>query len=182
MRFLVAAVVALVAPHLAAAQDDDSAERAAKVEVIKDQFATECFAMNEAKQQLDVLPSQKSDFTLQWLDGSIYEIDISREGRKATVIYRDAICPNFGSGYCGSGGCSFIIVVGSQAFSYETGGKPYAAAHGDVVSIAVPLSGYSCTDTNGERGFGPDPCYEFLFWSEAAEDFMSIRNELARVE
>jgi hypothetical protein len=32
-------------------------------------------------------------------------------------------------------------------------------------AIAVMLVGYACKDTGGVTGFGPEPCYDFLFWN-----------------
>lgn len=182
MRLPLLAVLSLSMPHVAAAQADDSTQRLARVEAIKTQLQADCVAMNEAEEENGLIPLTYTDFTLKWFEDSVYDIQVTPAGRQATVIYRDAICPNFGAGYCGSGGCSFFIVVGDRAFSYPGGGKPYSVAHGDGISIAVPLGGYACKDTKGVTGFGPDPCYDFLFWNEKTQDFMALSNELERVE
>lgn len=182
MRIPLLTVLLLAFPHIAAAQADDSAQRLARVEALKSQFQAECVAMNEEEEANDLRPLKDTDFTLKWFGDSVYDIQITPEGRQATVLYRDAICPNFGPGYCGSGGCRFYIVVGDQAFSHQGGGKPYSVAHGDGISIAVPLGGYACKDTKGVTGFGTDPCYDFLFWNEQTQDFMALDNELERLQ
>ena len=98
----------------------------AQVEVIKSQFVAACVAMNEAEEENGVLPLEEMDFTLKWFSDSIYDQQITPEGRKATVIYRDAICPNFGSGYCGSGGCrrALQVLVPTRAMNSFAGTKP----------------------------------------------------------
>lgn len=169
-------------PNWAMAQDDAIGERLVRVNAIKAQLAEECLVMNKAEEEYGVLPLKETNFSLKWFEDSIYDIEITPDGRKATVVYLDAVCPNFGSGYCGSGGCTFFIVVGDRTFSYKLGGRPYPVTHGDAVSIAVPLGGYACKDTKGVAGFGNDPCYDFIFWNEATRDFMAISDDLARVE
>ncbi len=182
MRLLLLTVLSVAFPRITVAQVEDSAQRLARVEAMKAQFQAECVAMNEGEDANGLRPLKDTDFTLKWFEDSVYDIQISPEGRQATVLYRNAICPNFGAGYCGSGGCSFYIVVGNQAFSHQGGGKPYSVAHGDGISIAVPLGGYACKDTKGETGFGTDPCYDFIFWNEQTQDFMALDSELERVE
>ena len=107
-------------------------------------------------------------------DDSIYEIDITADGKKATVFYANPWCPQIGSGWCGTGGCQSYVIV--DGVSFETGGfKPMSVAlSGNRVVVMVPRAGGACVNTNGETPSNNVSCYSVAVWDDYSETFNSM--------
>ena len=72
---------------------------------------------------------------------TIYEIDITAQGKKATVFHASPWCPQIGFPWCGSGGCTSYVIL--DGVSFETwGSRPVSVSVSDYrVVVIVPRSG-----------------------------------------
>ena len=107
-------------------------------------------------------------------DDSIYEIDITADGKKATVFYANPWCPQIGSGWCGTGGCKSYVIV--DGISFEASGfKPMSVAVSENrVVVMVPRAGGACLNTNGETPSNNVSCYSVAVWDDYSETFNSM--------
>ena len=117
----------------------------------------------------------ESDFGID--EGSIYDIQIA-ENQTATVVYKSFTCEGMGHGWCGSGGCGYVIVVGEKIFARQLGYEPKVVNvpvyQGSIPAIVVPLHGKSCEGAAGESMAGADTCFAMATWNEDRETFQSI--------
>ena len=74
------------------------------LQYILDVYQAECVASQ--KESMEPVPEGEdlSAVRITVHDDSIYEIDITADGKKATVFYANPWCPQIGSGWCGTGG------------------------------------------------------------------------------
>jgi hypothetical protein len=104
----------------------------------------------------------------------IYQIDLTSDGKKATILVADFDCPGFGSLGCGvTGSCTSFIIVGGQVFEWSGGGRPVSAMLGDTVIVASSTGGFLCDDSDGGQGFGAAPCYVAAAWDDKQNKFWS---------
>lgn len=150
------------------------------VEKILSDYRGECQAM-----QADVLPEMDADpnqappqGVLSYDDSDIFTVDISNSGKKATVVFANFSCLNFGYPWCGSGGCTSYVIVDDNIFEWENGGMPVSLNAGDAMLLSRPISGFACNNGGGDEGFGASPCYEVAVWDEAHATFWSQNGTL----
>lgn len=104
----------------------------------------------------------------------VYQIDLTPDGKKATVLVADFGCPGFGSLGCGvTGSCTSFIIVGGRVFEWSGGGRPVSATVGDTVIVASPTGGFLCDDSDGGQGFGAAPCFVAAVWDDEQNKFWS---------
>lgn len=105
---------------------------------------------------------------------NVYLIDITPEGKKATVLVADFSCDGFGSLGCGiTGSCSAYIIVEDQVFEWLGGGRPMSARAGDRTVVLSSTGGYLCNDSDGREGYGAAPCYVVAAWDDELKRFWS---------
>jgi hypothetical protein len=113
------------------------------LQYILDDYQAQCVASQ--KESMEPVPEGEdlSAVRITVHDDSIYEIDITADGKKATVFYANPWCPQIGSGWCGTGGCQSYVIV--DGVSFETGGfKPKSVVVSENrVAVIVPRSGVS---------------------------------------
>lgn len=102
--------------------------------------------------------------------GSIYEIEITTGGKKATVLFSDFKCLEKRSFWCGSGGCSVYIIVDGKMHHKSRGFKPFSVQKDDRAFVMLPVSGGVCRMRNGA------PCYGVMIWDEYGQKFNSVDN------
>jgi hypothetical protein len=110
---------------------------------------------------------------------NLYEIQLTPEGKTATVLYSEFHCRNAGAGWCGSGGCSFHIISDGQIFDGR-GGKPYSVTAKDTTLIIVPVHGSECVNSDGEILYGAANCSMVAEWDAKYSTFHSVNNLLRR--
>lgn len=104
----------------------------------------------------------------------VYQIDLTPDGQKATVLVADFGCPGFGSLGCGfTGSCTSFIVVEGQVFQWNGGGRPVSSVVGGTVIVASSTGGFLCDDSDGGEGFGAAPCYVAAAWDDKQSKFWS---------
>ena len=144
------------------------------LQYILDDYQAECVAAQE--EPMEVVPegANLSAVRIKLRDDSIYEIDITADGKKATVFYANPLCPQIGSGWCGTGGCKSYVIVDSVSF--ETRGfKPTSVAVGEnSVAVIIPRSGGACVNTNGETPSNNVSCYSVAVWDDYSQTFNSL--------
>jgi hypothetical protein len=105
---------------------------------------------------------------------AVYQIDLTPDGKKATVLIADFGCPGFGSLGCGvTGSCTSFIIVGGQVFEWGGGGRPISATVGDTVIVASSTGGFLCDDSDGGQGSGAAPCFVAAVWDDKPNKFWS---------
>lgn len=111
---------------------------------------------------------------LKLADDSIYQIDITAGGKKATVLHTNFSCNNIGYAWCGTSGCKSYVIV--DGVSFETWGRnPVSAAVGDRdVVVLVPRAGGACMNTKGQKPSNSVSCYSVAVWDDNAKTFNSI--------
>lgn len=180
-RLVLFSAVTALSAELANSQVGYAYEAKALVKSIKEKASRACFALNKSGADLDLVPITETDFTVEWGVDSVYEVQITAEGKMATIVYEDYRCPNNGVPACGSGGCSFYVLVDDAVFFYLLGGRPYTVVRSNAVQIIVPIGGYACKDSDGTSVTESEPCQALLTWSEAEKDFFSTTTDLRRV-
>ena len=147
------------------------------LQYILDVYQAECVASQ--KESMEVVPEGEdlSAVRIKVHDDSIYEIDITADGRKATVLYANPWCPQIGSAWCGSSGCTSYVIVDGVSFQTE-GFKPVSVAVSESsVAVVVPRSGGACVNTNGVQPSNYVSCYSVAVWDDESRTFNSIGSE-----
>jgi hypothetical protein len=144
------------------------------LQYILDVYQAECVASQ--KESMEAVPEGEdlSAVRIKLDDDSIYEIDITADGKTATVFYANPWCPQIGSGWCGTGGCQSYVIV--DGVSFETGGfKPRSVVVSENrVAVIVPRSGGACVNTNGETPSNNVSCYSVAVWDDYSQTFNSL--------
>lgn len=139
-------------------------------------FQNECSAMQEYDIDAEDLNTPLvGKLTLN--QNNIYELQVHSSGTKATVLYPDFHCENYGHPFCGSGGCGFYLIVDGHIFYRSGGFKPHAVTvrneYGSTTVVVFGIHGGGCNTANGSSGAGVDPCYRTATWSDARKTFFS---------
>ena len=125
-------------------------------------------------------PEPKEPESILSLDlENLYEIQLTPEGKTATVLYSEFRCRNAGAGWCGSGGCSFHIISDGQIFDGR-GGKPYSVKANDTTLIIVPAHGSECVNSDGEMLYGAANCSMVAECDANYSTFHSVNNLLRK--
>ena len=151
MRAILTAIALLITlpTHLLAATDREI------INQILEPYNLECSAEIGNVEPGDVI-SEIVPVTVS--DESIYEINITAGGKKATVLFADFTCPGRGAFWCGSSGCSVYIIVDGVIHYKNRGFKPFSVAEDDEVFVMLPKSGSNCGKSNAS------PCYRITIW------------------
>ena len=144
------------------------------LQYILDDYQAQCVASQE--EAMEPVPGGEdlSAVRITVRDDSIYEIDITTDGKKATVFYADPLCPQIGSGWCGTGGCKSYVIVDGVSFE-ASGFKPMSVAVDDnSVVVMVPRAGGACVNTNGRTPSNNVSCYSVAVWDDYSQTFNSM--------
>ena len=144
------------------------------LQFILDDYQAECVAAQQESMEAASEAEDLSAVKITLDESSIYNIDVTADGKEATVLYANPSCPQIGSGWCGSSGCTFYVIVDGISFQTE-GFKPVTVAVSeDSVVVIVPRSGGACVNTNGQTPSSNVSCYEVAVWDDNAKTFNSI--------
>ena len=144
------------------------------LQFILDDYQAECVAAQQESMEPVPEGEDLSAVRITLDETSIYKIDITADGKEATVLYANPRCPQIGSGWCGSSGCTSYVIVDGISFQTE-GFKPVSVAVSeDSVVVIVPRSGGACVNTNGQTPSNNVSCYEVAVWDDEAKTFNSI--------
>ena len=132
------------------------------------------FCVSEQAQfnNMQVQDAEPETIQLKLSDDSIYQIDITAEGKKATVFHTNFSCNNIGYAWCGSGGCSSYIIVDGVSFT-AFGLKPFAVTVEDEMIVLVPRSGSQCQNTLPDSLSEDFLCFDAAVWDDKLEVFRS---------
>jgi hypothetical protein len=146
--------------------------------LLVDEYTQQCHELQEEEIipgiDEDLEPPTVFDPVVTLAPENVYQIEITPEGQKATVLIADFHCPGFGSLGCGvSGSCSAYVIVEDQVFEWWGGGRPVSARAGETVVVISSTGGYQCSDSDGIEGFGAAPCYVAAAWDDDRKKFWS---------
>ena len=106
-----------------------------------------------------------------------YDIEISTNGLRATVVYAHFRCSDDGLIWSGSGGSNFYIIVGDDMFE-GWGFRPYSIHAGGAVHVIIPRNGGACKFSDGSDPAGVETCNNIANWSEEKQMFASDGDQL----
>ena len=101
-----------------------------------------------------------------------YDIEISTNGLKATVVYADFRCSDAGLIWSGSAGSYFYIIVGDNMFE-GWGFRPYSIQTGGTVHVIIPIIGEACKFSDGSEPARAETCNNIANWSDYWQMFAS---------
>ena len=130
------------------------------------------FCVREQAQFNNVETQTSELIQLKLLDDSIYEIDITTNGKKATVLHTNFSCNNIGYAWCGNGGCTSYVIVDGVTFT-TFGHKPFSVRAEDEVVVLIPRSGFSCRNAVQDSLSKMVPCFGTAVWDDDLKAFNS---------
>ena len=147
------------------------------LEFILEGYQAECIAAQE-EPMASVSDDEDSNVAAITLDeSSIYNIDITADGREATVLYANPRCPQIGSAWCGTSGCTTYVIVDGTIFQ-TAGFKPVSVTIGEnSVVVIVPRAGRACVNADGQTQSNNVSCYAAAVWDDEANTFNSIGSD-----
>ena len=144
------------------------------LQFILDDYQAECIAAQQETMEPVQEGEDFSEVRITLDESSIYKIDLTADGKEATVLYANPSCPQIGSGWCGSSGCTSYVIVDGISFQTE-GFKPVSVAVSeDSVVVIVPRSGGACVNTNDQTPPSNVSCYSVAVWDDYSQTFNSI--------
>ena len=144
------------------------------IQFILDDYQAECIAAQQETMEPVQEGEDFSEVRITLDESSIYKIDLTADGKEATVLYANPSCPQIGSGWCGSSGCTSYVIVDGISFQTE-GFKPVSVAVSeDSVVVIVPRSGGACVNTNDQTPPSNVSCYSVAVWDDYSQTFNSI--------
>ena len=147
------------------------------LQFILDDYQAECVATQQESMEAASEAEDLSAVKITLDEDSIYNIDITADGKEATVLYANPRCPQIGSGWCGSSGCTSYVIVDGISFQTE-GFKPVSVAvTEDSVVVIVPRSGGACVNTSGQTPSNNVSCYSVAVWDDYSKTFNSIGSD-----
>ena len=163
MRYVL--TVLLLLPTFALAdQNEDTLQR-----ILDDQLA---FCVSEQAQFNQVETQASEPIQLKLSDDSIYKIDITTNGKKATVLHTNFSCNNIGYAWCGNGGCTSYVIVDGVSFK-TFGYKPFSVRAEDEMVVLIPRSGFSCHNAVQDSLSKMAPCFDTAVWDDDLKAFNS---------
>ena len=147
------------------------------LQYILDDYQAECVAAQQESMELVPEGEDPSEVRITLDESSIYNIDITADGKEATVLYANPRCPQIGSGWCGTSGCTSYVIVDGISFQTEGFEPMSVAVSEDSVVVIVPRSGGGCVNTNGQTPSNNVSCYSVAVWDDAAKTFNSIGSD-----
>jgi hypothetical protein len=144
------------------------------LQYIMDDYKAQCVAAQQESMEAMREGEDLNPVKIKFYDEDIYEIDITAQGKKATVFHASPWCPQIGFPWCGTGGCTSYVIV--DGVSFETwGGRPLSVSVSDYrVVVIVPRSGGSCVDANGSTLSNSASCYSVAVWDDQTKIFNSM--------
>ena len=165
MRYLL--TVLLLLPTFASAdQNEDTLQH-----ILDDHLA---FCVSEQAQfnNVEAQEAEPEPIQLKLSDDSIYQIDITVDGKKATVLHTNFSCNNIGYAWCGTGGCTSYVIV--DGVSFKTFGlKPFAVDAEDEMVVLIPRSGSQCQNAVQDGLSKVSPCFDAAVWDNNLKAFNS---------
>ena len=166
MRYIMAILLMLVPLHVAADQNEDALQH-----ILDDHLA---FCVSEQAQfnNVEAQEAEPEPIQLKLSDDSIYQIDITVDGKKATVLHTNFSCNNIGYAWCGTGGCASYIIV--DGVSFKTFGlKPFVVNDEDEMVVLIPRSGSQCQNAMQDDLSKVSPCFDAAVWDDNRKAFNS---------
>ena len=106
-----------------------------------------------------------------------YDIEISTNRLKATVVFANFRCSDTGIIWSGSGGSNFYIIVGDDIFE-GWGFRPYSIQTQGNVHVIIPRNGEACEFSDGSEPARVETCNNIANWSEHKQMFASDGEQL----
>ena len=144
---------------------------AALQQLLADHLAL-CVSEQAQFNNVELQEAEPETIQLKLSDDSIYQIDITANGKKATVLHTNFSCNNIGYAWCGSGGCSSYIIVDGVSFT-AFGLKPLAVTVEDETIVLVPRSGSQCQNALPDSLNEDSLCFDAAVWDDKLEAFHS---------
>ena len=144
---------------------------AALQQLLADHLAL-CVSEQAQFNNVELQEAEPETIQLKLSDDSIYQIDITAEGKKATVLHTNFSCNNIGYAWCGSGGCSSYIIVDGVSFT-AFGLKPLAVKVEDEMIVLIPRSGSQCQNALPDSLSKDSLCFDAAVWDDKLEAFNS---------
>ena len=166
MRYIMAMLLMLVPLHVAADQNEDALQH-----ILDDHLA---FCVSEQGQfnNVEAQEAEPEAIQLKLKDDSIYQIDITVDGKKATVLHTNFSCNNIGYAWCGTGGCTSYVIV--DGVSFKTFGlKPFVVNDEDEMVVLIPRSGSQCQNAMQDDLSKVSPCFDAAVWDDNRKAFNS---------
>ena len=165
IRYLLT-IMLLMPGQLSADQNE-----AALQQLLADHLAL-CVSEQAQFNNVELQEAEPETIQLKLSDDSIYQIDITAEGKKATVLHTNFSCNNIGYAWCGSGGCSSYIIVDGVSFT-AFGLKPLAVKVEDEMIVLIPRSGSQCQNALPDSLSKDSLCFDAAVWDDKLEAFNS---------
>lgn len=109
---------------------------------------------------------------------NVYDLKLTPDGKTGTVIYENFGCSDLmGAPWCGSGGCSFRVIVDGMTFD-GFGFPPFSVTGHGHTFILFPERHYACETSEGEDT--GKPCFGVAVWNEQRQAFVSREVQLKR--
>ncbi|WP_419523271.1 hypothetical protein [Lentibacter algarum] len=159
-------IILLMPGQLSADQNE-----AALQQLLADHLAL-CVSEQAQFNNVELQEAEPETIQLKLSDDSIYQIDITAEGKKATVLHTNFSCNNIGYAWCGSGGCSSYIIVDGVSFT-AFGLKPLAVKVEDEMIVLIPRSGSQCQNALPDSLSKDSLCFDAAVWDDKLEAFNS---------
>jgi hypothetical protein len=158
------------------------ADAQALVAQIFEHYQTECNEMQPDLPAIDEDISDQGPPELRPLESTVYDIQLTPNGKTGTVVYPDFWCENAGHPFCGTGGCGFYIIVDDKVFERQGGHRPHSIASEKGVYVIIPIHGSGCEDSTGQNGAGANSCSVVAIWDDNAETFRSKAGEISHTK
>ena len=105
-------------------------------------------------------------------EDNIYEINIDKDGKTATVLHAYFSCTNIGYSWCGTSGCDSYVIVDGVSYT-SRGWKPMSVDIGGGYVVLIPKSGGACHNSLEIGISNADPCYTAAVWDSSRNTFNS---------
>ena len=145
---------------------------------IFEHYQTKCNNIPLDLQAFDELDGNQEPRELRPLDNTIYEIQLTPDGKTGTVVYPAFWCEHAGHPFCGTGGCGFYIIVDEKIFGRRGGHRPHSVVSAKGVYVILPIHGSGCVTSEGQSGAGADSCSVVAIWDDQAQTFRSKDGEI----
>ena len=144
------------------------------VDLVLDDFQARCneMVLNDDDAFDVLLPAKLT------MDASnIYDIQLNKSGKYATVIYGAIACSEYGYVWSGSGGSSYFLIVDQEIYE-GWGYPPYSIEYERGFHVILPRSGGVCDTSDNMLLANGDDCNGIANWDEHLHVFNSIGNQL----
>lgn len=120
--------------------------------------------------------------TVELYPQDFYDIQISPEGKMATVIIAGFYCPGLGHPFSGSGGSPTFIIADGKTFKTDLARGVFSITENELTFINIFLHGIFCKNSdNGESMPGYKGCINVTIWDDELKTFYGHNNILKLV-